>query len=159
VQPPAQSGQREVTSASSAAHDDWQKKATQWRARTGENREQRLSSPLCQLQQEQDETMWLTKIMRSYNSSIDEAKIERRKLREEYDEVQKRLWVRHPTTRKLMYNPALSDEEWSELKKRDTALYIAISGKGQHINELRGERFTDFRTIIGEAITGNLPKD
>jgi hypothetical protein len=75
-------------------------------------------------------------------------------LREEYDEVQKRMWARHPTTRKLISNPALSQEEWRELSKRNTELYIAISRKDQHIYELRSERLTDFGTIIGEAITG-----
>jgi hypothetical protein len=103
--------------------------------------------------------MWLKKIMRGYNSFIDEAKIERRKLREEYDEVQKRMWARHPTTHKLVSNPALTKEEWGKLFDRNRELHLAISRKDQHISELRGERFTDFRTIIGEAITGNLPKD
>jgi|HubBroStandDraft_5_1064220.scaffolds.fasta_scaffold572428_1 hypothetical protein len=44
--------------------------------------------------------MWLKKIMRGYNSFIDEAKIERRKLREEYDEVRSAcgLGTQQPTS-------------------------------------------------------------
>jgi peptidoglycan hydrolase CwlO-like protein len=78
--------------------------------------------------------------VREINNWLDEAKIERRKLKQERGDIEQRLWIRNADIGKLMPNQELTSDEWDRLNQRTIEINVEIGRLSERIAQLRGER-------------------